>query len=405
MSSYWCAPPSFSDRVLLAVLLGLSACSGSSLHMVTTDASTGANVADGESPGPEGSPQADATIPDIPPVNVSFDAAQSNQSPDLVQSSEDSSTATGADATGQQGTGGTGGTGTSYQGNGGVSGTGGGFGSGGTGGTGGQPSSYCTVDGNLFDGGGINPTNPCQICDPQASASAWSSRDGVACDDGLFCTGLDTCHAGTCSHHAGSPCVDDGLFCDGIESCDEATHHCISSGNPCPDDGDPCNGPETCSESAKQCQHDGISNDCGTWVCGASPTGCFNCGNCSAGLVCVSGQCGCTPQTSTEPAASPPLIPAGLKVECLADPDDFTVAAECPVIKCGTITYWAFSSSDNADSMTVVGYDASGTAVHQTSLTGARYIYKIDVDSAAQTVTLVGQGRQTIVMPWSDLWQ
>jgi len=376
MKNYRCTAVAFSSCVLLVVAPGLSACSRSSLHIPTADGSAFApNAADGESPGPAGSPQADTAMSDPPPVGVVVDAAQSNQSPDVVQPDQDANPGIDADVGGQGD------------------------------GSGGQSPSYCTIGGNEYESNGINPTNPCQICNPQASASAWSSRDGVACDDGLFCTGVDTCSGGTCSRHAGSPCVDNGLFCDGVESCDEATRHCVSSGNPCPDDGNPCNGPETCSESTKQCQHKGLPNDCGTSVCGASPTGCFTCGVCSADQICARGRCGCTPSVSTAPAVSPPPIPSGLKVECLANPDDLTVAAECPVVRCGTTTYWALSLIDNTDSMTIVGYDAGGNVVHQNRVSGARYIYKIEVDSTAQTITLIGQSSETVVMPWSDLWQ
>ena len=55
--------------------------------------------------------------------------------------------------------------------------------------------------------------------------------------------------------------------------------------------------------------------------------------------------------------------------------------------------------------MTIVGYDAGGNVVHQNRVSGARYIYKIEVDSTAQTITLIGQSSETVVMPWSDLWQ
>ena len=41
----------------------------------------------------------------------------------------------------------------------------------------------------------------------------------VACDDGLFCNGIDHCAAGECTTHAGNPC-------QGATTCDETQHVC-----------------------------------------------------------------------------------------------------------------------------------------------------------------------------------
>ena len=64
-----------------------------------------------------------------------------------------------------------------------------------------------------------------------------------------------------------------------------------------------------------------------------------------------------------------------------------------------------FQHPNNDFAMTVVGYDANQTVVYQTNRTGARYLYQIAVDTTAQTVTLIGQNSQTIVIPWVELWQ
>jgi hypothetical protein len=288
---------------------------------------------------------------------------------------------------------------------GGASEAGGWAGAGGASGAGGVAFSGCSIADSQFEAGAVNPTNPCQSCDPQLTATAWSNRDGVPCDDGSFCNGTDTCNAGTCSRHTGAPCLDDGLFCNGVETCDEANRRCVSSGNPCPDDGNLCNGAEACDEATKQCRRDSVPNDCGALTCGASPSGCFTCGTCSAGLACLKGKCGCTPHVGSASAASPPPVPAGLKVICLADPNQNTFAADCPIIQCGARTYWAFSPSDNSVAIGLVGYDETNTVVYQRSLIGARYIYQINLDSAAQTITFVGQSSQSVVLPWVDLYQ
>jgi len=92
------------------------------------------------------------------------------------------------------------------------------------------------------------------------------------CDDGLYCTGVETCEDDKCQ--AGSdPCPDDGLYCNGEESCDEDNVVCMNSGNPCLgdlrcdetidacvnctgdgdcDDGLYCTGVETCANETCQ---------------------------------------------------------------------------------------------------------------------------------------------------------
>lgn len=68
-----------------------------------------------------------------------------------------------------------------------------------------------------------------------------SDCEGQPRDDGLFCTGVDTCSMGTCVG-AGDPCPGPDGDTDCCESCDEATDSCTAN-DP---DGSPCNG-GTCS--------------------------------------------------------------------------------------------------------------------------------------------------------------
>jgi cysteine-rich repeat protein len=55
------------------------------------------------------------------------------------------------------------------------------------------------------------------------------TANSAPCDDGLFCNGADTCAAGTCSVHSGSPCpgVDGDSDCS--ESCAESTDSCTAN--------------------------------------------------------------------------------------------------------------------------------------------------------------------------------
>jgi hypothetical protein len=102
-----------------------------------------------------------------------------------------------------------------------------------------------------------------ESCNETADDCTAADTNGSACDDGLFCTGTDTCTSGMCSSHTGDPCpgadgdgersaCDDGLFCTGTDTCSGGT--CSShTGDPCPgEDGDgDCS--ESCNEAGDNC--------------------------------------------------------------------------------------------------------------------------------------------------------
>ena len=97
--------------------------------------------------------------------------------------------------------------------------------------------------------------------------------DDDECDDGLFCNGVETCAAGDCQpgtavecndgqsctvdscdesadsclHAPNDGACDDGLYCNGVEICDALTGCLAGSGDPC-DDAVACT-IDTCDES------------------------------------------------------------------------------------------------------------------------------------------------------------
>ncbi len=81
----------------------------------------------------------------------------------------------------------------------------------------------CVIDSICHNPGAVNPDNPCQICDVNANAGAWTANDSGSCADFLFCNGVETCSAGACVANAG-PCPDDGLSC--TVTCDEDQQAC-----------------------------------------------------------------------------------------------------------------------------------------------------------------------------------
>jgi hypothetical protein len=72
------------------------------------------------------------------------------------------------------------------------------------------------------------------VCDPQTGTCAYApAANGSACDDGLFCTAIDSCINGSCVG-AGDSCP--------AQICDEATNTCVGclTAADCPDDSEVC---------------------------------------------------------------------------------------------------------------------------------------------------------------------
>ncbi|MFP6663909.1 MAG: hypothetical protein VCC00_06910 [Deltaproteobacteria bacterium] len=139
----------------------------------------------------------------------------------------------------------------------------------------------CVVNAGDPCAGADGDGNCSETCDEGADNCLAADPDGSVCTDGLFCTGTDACLAGLCSNHTGDPCsgpdgdgdcsetcdegadnclaadldfsaCDDGVFCNGIDQC--AGGICSAhAGDPCDGaDGD-ANCSETCDEGADDC--------------------------------------------------------------------------------------------------------------------------------------------------------
>jgi len=133
---------------------------------------------------------------------------------------------------------------------------------------------FCNGDDVCVLGYCVQMGNPCSgstpICD-EALDICEVCRSNADCDDGLFCTGIDSCNlaSGACIN-SGYPCggttpicdealdicdectsnmdCDDGLFCTGVETCDGGTGACFTTGFP-------CGGPTpTCNEVMDVCE-------------------------------------------------------------------------------------------------------------------------------------------------------
>jgi hypothetical protein len=135
------------------------------------------------------------------------------------------------------------------------------------------------VDGVCCDAPSCTTCNACNTSGAPGTCAA--QNDGTACNDGTFCNGADTCGAGSCQHHAGNPCpgpngdgncsetcneggdacngadpdgsaCNDGSFCTGSDTC--AAGSCqIHTGNPCPGPNGDGNCSESCSDLTSDC--------------------------------------------------------------------------------------------------------------------------------------------------------
>lgn len=118
------------------------------------------------------------------------------------------------------------------------------------------PCQGCTIGGDCTAAGLVNPSNACQICDPDRDAQGWSNNDGVECDDGSFCTQADRCSAGICSGTARQ--CDDGIACNGVSECDEANDACSPATNQC-ETGFLCDATSGgCVSTCDGCEIDGV---------------------------------------------------------------------------------------------------------------------------------------------------
>lgn len=132
----------------------------------------------------------------------------------------------------------------------------------------------CASDADCNDGDFCNGEETCDPTNAAAGLDGCVAGDDPCADDGVFCNGTESCDedTDTCSSSgdpcegtetpvcdetageciAGDPCdtdadcPDDGLFCTGTESCVDG--FCQSSGDPC----DTANG-ETCNEATNVC--------------------------------------------------------------------------------------------------------------------------------------------------------
>jgi len=175
------------------------------------------------------------------------------------------------------------------------------------------------------------------------------------CDDGLYCTAVDTCSAGTCVG-AGDTCAGRG---ECATTCDEADDVCTAPfGTPCASDGNPCT--------------DDICDGAGKCAAFANTGPCDDGLFCTVTDVCDAGQCvgsgdpcagGSQCEATCDESADACLDPAGVACD---DGDPCTVEDQCDGT--GTCSGTAMDCS-SLDGNCIVGVcdSGSGACVAQTA--------------------------------------
>lgn len=105
------------------------------------------------------------------------------------------------------------------------------------------------------------------------------------------------------------------------------------------------------------------------------------------------------------PLSVPASRPAGSRAVCLSARDQTTSAATCPVLRWGRWTYWVLD--DSRDLFVIFPVDANGATTTQAGWPldeeGGRYLWNIEVDDTAMTVTLLGQATGSATATWAEL--
>jgi hypothetical protein len=168
-------------------------------------------------------------------------------------------------------------------------------------------------------------------CDPNSgSCSNPAQPNGTSCDDGNKCNGLETCQGGSCSAGTAVACTVLDR-CHGVGTCAPATGTCSNptraDGVDC-DDGNKCNGLETC--------RGGVCSP-GTAVACTAKDGCHKVGTCDPASGACSNplapdgtSCGNDNKCSGTSACNTGVCTAGVAIGCPAQ-DKCHGAGSCDV--------------------------------------------------------------------------
>ncbi len=194
----------------------------------------------------------------------------------------------------------------------------------------------CTDDScDAASGDCVNTDRTCdagQTCVDGVCVQTCTSQN--ECDDSDPCTD-DTCVNNACVNDA--KVCDDGLFCTGTETCEAATGDCVSDGDPCDPATETCNettdacDPQAACETDADCLDDVFCNGDETCVDGACVAGTRPCDDANGA--------GCDDDTATESCAEGDA--AAVCTPCPSESFDFTLNADSLTGTSGNDTFSA----------------------------------------------------------------
>lgn len=178
-------------------------------------------------------------------------------------------------------------------------------------------SGWNNCDSNTANGCETSGPCPCPDCQNWNGSACVAAANGTACaSDSNACTN-DTCSSGGCVHTPISCTTPPAAVCvstsvlrtysspgtcssgscsypSGDTTCAYQCQNGQCIADPCAsmvcNDGNSCT-TDSCQNGS--CVYTQIGNDCGSRVCGNSPSGCYNCGSCASGQTCSSDGLSC----------------------------------------------------------------------------------------------------------------
>jgi len=116
----------------------------------------------------------------------------------------------------------------------------------------------CLIDSACRAAGFSPPADPCVACVPAESQTAWSAtKEGLSCDDGLYCTVDETCNSGICNGTPRDCGETECIYAWCIEAEDVCVTNPVDNGTAC-DDGNACTLEDQCTDT--ECI--GVPKDC-----------------------------------------------------------------------------------------------------------------------------------------------
>lgn len=103
------------------------------------------------------------------------------------------------------------------------------------------------------------------------------------------------------------------------------------------------------------------------------------------------------------PTSSAPTPPTGWGVRCFIGPNSLQSIATCDTLVHKGLRYWAFSHNDNRTAFLIAAYNSSNQLVASQQYNGARYSWRISIDSDDRLAYFLGQAENEVAVSIDSL--